>query len=314
MKNRCPFAEWEPLGSGREPAMDAFDIVCEHTAVSPSLGSLTNYFDDEGYYGVESHFGVGLDGRLFQFQSLDLVADANLDGNWHVWSIENADGFGDTWHDGDEVPGFTEAQIETNIRLLAWLCDNGDIPARIIPNSRRGNRGIGWHRMGVPGYMVSGGEQWSSSRGKVCPGDRKIHQIETEVIPRIQGDDVSAREVWNEDLYQWDPGDPEHGGTMPAGQQLHQARGYAELAYQASRGTWDRPIPEGPDFGEEWQAGTHLRYQSAMLRRIERVVAGLDPDVDEDKLAAALAPKLKVHKDTVAAALREVLTEGVGDQ
>lgn len=190
METRCPFAEWHPLGTGREPAMDAYDIICEHTAVTPTLGSLTRYFEKEGYSGVESHFGTSRNGRLYQFQSLDLVADANLDGNWHVWSIENADGYGEIWQDGEAVPGFTEAQIEMNIRLIAWLCSNGNIPKRIIPNSRRGHRGIAWHRMGVPGYMVDGGEKWSSTQGKVCPGDRKIAQIENEVIPRLSNGDV----------------------------------------------------------------------------------------------------------------------------
>lgn len=51
------------------------------------------------------------------------------------------------------------------------------------------------------------------------------------------------------------------------------------------------------------------------LSRIEEALAGLvsDGGVDEEALAEALAPKLQVTKDVVAAALREVLTEGVGE-
>lgn len=55
--------------------------------------------------------------------------------------------------------------------------------------------------------------------------------------------------------------------------------------------------------------------QLGQLTRIENALALLvsDGGVDEEALAAALAPKLDVNKDVVAAALREVLTEGVGE-
>lgn len=46
----------------------------------------------------------------------------------------------------------------------------------------------------------------------------------------------------------------------------------------------------------------------------KHAVRGLSPDVDEAKLAEALAPKLNTTEDTVKAALREVLRTGVGEQ
>lgn len=56
--------------------------------------------------------------------------------------------------------------------------------------------------------------------------------------------------------------------------------------------------------------------QRGQLTRIENALALLvsDGGVDEEALAEALAPKLDVNKDVVAAALREVLTEGVGQE
>jgi hypothetical protein len=40
--------------------------------------------------------------------------------------------------------------------------------------------------MGVPGNgLVSGGVQWSTARGKVCPGARRIAQIREVIVPAI---------------------------------------------------------------------------------------------------------------------------------
>ena len=62
-----------------------------------------------------------------------------------------------------------------------------------MENSKPGQRGVGWHRLGIdssppfqPGYRVHGGEHWSTSVGKACPGDRRIAQIKSEIIPRAQ--------------------------------------------------------------------------------------------------------------------------------
>lgn len=55
---------------------------------------------------------------------------------------------------------------------------------RLRPDSRPTSRGLAYHRQGINGDFsdfrfpgrVSGGELWSGSTGKVCPGDRKIAQ------------------------------------------------------------------------------------------------------------------------------------------
>lgn len=188
MEAICPFATWHPLGRQTEPRIGTPEVVCEHTAVSPSLESLLSYFDNDGYSGVGSHFGIGRDGRIWQFQRIDHQADANLQGNDRVVSIENADGYGEVWGPGDPVPDFTGPQLESNIRVVNWVCEEANIPKRLVKDTCEGTRGVGWHRMGVEGYMSDRScELWSSYAWKTCPGDAKIRSIKHELMPAVQG-------------------------------------------------------------------------------------------------------------------------------
>lgn len=183
----CPLAEWDPLGPQTEPRMRAHDIVCLHT-MAGSFSGVDSYFHQNGYGGTESHFGLSSEGRLKQWQDLDFQADANLEGNDRVISIETADrGLMFPQWAGSDVPAWTDRQIDKIVELLDWLCSRYAIPRRMIPDSKPTRRGIGYHRQGVDPWRVAGGERWSTSSGKVCPGDRRIHQIMTIVIPRLQG-------------------------------------------------------------------------------------------------------------------------------
>jgi len=204
MTTRYPHASWEPLGTQTESRMTAHDIVCIHTMVG-SLDGTDRMFEGDGYGGTESHFGTGGAGeKVKQWQDLAFTADANLDGNPRVISIENADkgpGFKD-WS-GSNVPGFTGVQLDQLVDLVAWLCSPAahadcptswkchadGIPAVLIPDSKPGRRGIGYHRQGIDGSLpdmrVPGGELWSESRGKICPGDRRVAQVRSELVPRV---------------------------------------------------------------------------------------------------------------------------------
>ena len=190
---RMPDAKWQPLAANwaDQPVMKTFDIVCIHTMVGGLIGT-DGYFrtgNGVGFAGTESHFGTGGEGEIVQWQDTSRRADANLDGNWHVISIENADmgpGF-PKWNtnDGAAVPAFTEAQMDAVAKIVAWACKTHNIPCELIPDAKPGRRGVGYHRQGVPGYMVTGAEKWSSAPGKVCPGDRRIKQI-PEIIRRAK--------------------------------------------------------------------------------------------------------------------------------
>ena len=123
-----PGAAYKPLGPQTEPRMTGHDIVCLHTMVG-YLSSTDAYFrtaNGAGYQGTESHFGVGgrwgkdgtlgLDGTVWQWQDLAHQADANLDGNPTVISVETAD------NAARQIQPWTPAQVESLARLLAWLC------------------------------------------------------------------------------------------------------------------------------------------------------------------------------------------------
>jgi hypothetical protein len=176
--------------------MRAHDIICLHTMAGGFAG-VNIMFHENGYSGTESHFGIAGSGAARQWQDLDFQADANWDGNDHVISIETADkGENFPSWTGSNVPPWTPQQLDRIVRICDWLCTRYDIPRRLIPNTRPGHRGIAYHRQGCPGNfeqpytgIVPGGELWTNPTkgfGKVCPGDRRIRQIETIIIPRLQ--------------------------------------------------------------------------------------------------------------------------------
>lgn len=205
---RYPGARWDPLGPQTEARMRAHDIACLHTMVG-SLAGTDAYFEQGGYSGVESHFGMGHDGGTLQWQDISWEADANYNGNDRVISMETADrGPGFPVWTGSDVPAWSSAQVDKLVDWLlwvtskeahrdcpaTWLCHQAGIPRALVPDTGSTRRGIGYHRQGVdsyptlyqPGWRQQGCEQWSASRGKVCPGDRRIRQLTDVIIPRVQ--------------------------------------------------------------------------------------------------------------------------------
>jgi hypothetical protein len=169
--------------------MARHDLLVLHTMVG-SLWGTDGYFRRDGYGGAESHFGVGHDGECLQWQDTAHKAEANGNGNHRIISVETADlgtGFA-AWNtnDGNAVPAWTPQQLARLVDLTVWACRTHDIPCVLVPDSKPERRGIGYHRLGVPGYAVAGGELWSSARGKVCPGNRRIAQIPGIVMRAAQ--------------------------------------------------------------------------------------------------------------------------------
>jgi hypothetical protein len=209
------YGTWRPLNAdtwNRQPRLATPDIISLHTMVG-TLAGTDSMFRRNGYSGTFSHFGLGHDGTVYQWQDTAYRAAANLNGNHRIISVETADrgtGF-PAWdvNDGNAVPAWTPAQTEALARMIAFLCRAHDIPCQLIPDSRAGRRGIGYHRQGVDGsfadHRVPDGELWSSARGKVCPGSRRIAQIPQviararELLPNIaqEADDMP---LTNDDL------------------------------------------------------------------------------------------------------------------
>jgi hypothetical protein len=185
--SRMPGAVWKPLPKGFSAPMARYDLVILHTMVG-SLAGTDGYFRG-GATGANSHFGTGGGGEIWQWGDTAYRSAASAAANPRSISVENADmgpGFG-AWNtkDGNAVPAFTAAQLEANARICAWAHTEHGVPLERVPDSKPGRRGIAYHRLGVPGYAVTGGELWSSARGKVCPAPARIAQVD-QVIARAR--------------------------------------------------------------------------------------------------------------------------------
>jgi hypothetical protein len=173
------YGAWKPLASNwsSQTSLVSPELVVVHTMVG-SLAGTDDYFRQNGYGGVESHFGVGHNGEVWQWQDTNRIAEANYRGNHRIVSIETADrGTGFPAWTGSNVPPWTGAQVDALAKLIAFLCNTHRIPCEPVPDSKPGRRGVGYHRLGIDPWRVPDGEVWSTARGKVCPGDRRIAQL-----------------------------------------------------------------------------------------------------------------------------------------
>lgn len=206
---KYPGATWRPVtryqsGPLRIPITPRRFV--HHTAVSAAT-SMHDFFDQDGQ--ATPHFYVNAQGKVEQYIDTDYRATACLDGNDDCIAIESWDG-GPSAFKGGASPAWTDAQVEACAQLVAWCHKTHRIPIVRLVSSVPGTRGVGWHRQGIdgdfghpPGTLlggrVDGGEHWSESVGKVCPGDEKIRGVVDLIIPRAKqiaaGDDMSAQDV-----------------------------------------------------------------------------------------------------------------------
>jgi len=172
---RMPGAEW--VGPHHDNGvMSRYDIVCLHTIVGSAPAHA-------------AHFSTRGDGHIYQSRDTLYRSAANLNGNYRIIAIENADRDGafSPWNinDGRAVPFFTDQQIESIARICAWAYQTHGVPLVACPDSRPSSKGIAFHRQGIDGNWsgyaytgrIPGGEIWTEWEGKVCPGDRRISQI-----------------------------------------------------------------------------------------------------------------------------------------
>lgn len=183
---RKPVARYRP---GQHSAMTVHNRVILHTAVS-GADSLYGMMSVPGT--ATSHFYVRSSGHIEQYVSTSVQSSANLEGNYDGISIETEDNYPNGWHGGN-APKWTDAQLDALASICAWAHRVHGVPLRRLRSSRRGTRGVGWHRQGCdgnfpPGLLrgrVPGGEHWSYSYGKTCPTDVRIRQV-AEVLRRAR--------------------------------------------------------------------------------------------------------------------------------
>jgi len=180
---RMPGAQWQ--GEHGVTKMSAYRRVCIHTIVGNPPAHA-------------AHFSTAADGTVYQSRDTAWQSAANYQGNHDTIAIENDDHGSEygAWsvNDGHAVPGFTTRQAEAIANILVWAHKQHGVPLTLCPGSRPGSVGVAYHRQGIDGSWAGyayggragGGEKWSKSGGKVCPGDRRISQLINEIIPRAR--------------------------------------------------------------------------------------------------------------------------------
>jgi hypothetical protein len=91
-------------------------------------------------------------------------------------------------HNVDTEP-WTPKQVGSLARIAAWCHDVHGIRLALMPDSRPQSTGVGPHRLGIDPWRVSGGERWSASYGRICPGAGKIAQIPRLIALAKRGGD-----------------------------------------------------------------------------------------------------------------------------
>lgn len=168
--SRDPGSTWRPLPEGTNGAVyPKTQLIVHSTGTKASAAANARYFA-RANVSVESHFivGYGPDDPTLQIMDTHLKADANTTASRRAISIEVVG-------TGDEE--FTDWQVSEIIRIGRWAHEAHGITLRVCP--AHDASGYGWHVMfGAPG-------PWTTVRGKVCPGDARIEQLEATVFPAI---------------------------------------------------------------------------------------------------------------------------------
>lgn len=182
--NTYPGAYWRPTDdNGSMPG--APDVTSLHIAVSSAEQSVYGWTSS----AIACHAYNGKDGYFEQYVHWNRKVAGVADGNSHVTTVESYDGlhilqnpyreigsggiYGSNADDGQWDPG----QCERAADMLAWQHLEYGLELRVMQTSRRSERGVAPHRLGVAPWRVSDGEVWTRHDGKRCPGDLRVQQI-----------------------------------------------------------------------------------------------------------------------------------------
>jgi hypothetical protein len=171
----CPFAKKMELQpeSDAQAAIQPTQFIAHSIAAPWTVERLYQYWRDST--NLESHFGLGYDGRLAQYIGTNTRADANAQANPRAISLESAANTSnsDPW---------TDAQINTLVRAMDWAAEEHGIPRRKCRSWT--DPGFGYHKM-FP--------EWSTG-GTACPGPIRTEQFNDIVLPRLIAGDVGGDE------------------------------------------------------------------------------------------------------------------------
>lgn len=180
-----PGADLHQLGGKSHSALDVWWLTI-HTMVG-TLEGTHSWFDAPGR--PYSHLGLAGDAYTRQWQDMRYRAASDLDANGHSvsWECEDSGPGFPRWdhNDPSQVPAFTDEQADALIVQLSWGCHRFRLPRSAIRTTCPHERGIAWHRLGIDPWRAPGCLKTSSSRGKRCPGDKRIAQLENEIIRQV---------------------------------------------------------------------------------------------------------------------------------
>lgn len=198
---RFPGATWRPLDPQFLPgrALTVHNRVNLH--VTAGTGSPFGTFSHPGE--PSSHFYVAKDGAVEQFVDTDFQAEGDFDGNDATISIETEGAYP---ANVAQTEPWTDAQVATLAQLFAWAVQTHGIRVQLASDSKIGDssKGLSWHRLGIDGNFPNlpdphagrlqrgGGMHYSTSRGKLCPGDAKIDQIPGILALAVAGGTILA--------------------------------------------------------------------------------------------------------------------------
>jgi hypothetical protein len=253
-----PGADYRQL-AGKSRTLLTPRVVNVHTMVGTMAGT-ESWFTPGGR--PYSHFGVGGRGEVRQWQNLTYRAASDLNGNPFCISIECVDMRDPfpSWS-GSNVPAFTTAQADALVRLINWLCTRFSIPKVLLTNSLPGVRGVSYHRLGIDPYRVSGGVRYSNATGKVCPGDRRIAQLGSYIMPRVRGAVTTPPQEEEDDMPTPDELIDRMAIRLQAGNDVFR-RAMAELVFdEVAKFKGEQPTPailiRGTDAGG-WTGGVYV--------------------------------------------------------
>ncbi|MFI0736257.1 N-acetylmuramoyl-L-alanine amidase [Streptomyces sp. NPDC021225] len=142
----CPARPDAPYRTAPRADRTLSAVWCSTSCKAPSTGRTVG---SATHGQASAHFGVGKDGRIYQWADAADRVWAQAAGNRTWLSIE---------HEGHAGEELTEKLLAATARIVAWAHTEHGVPLRLADSPE--GRGIGWHG--------TSGSAWGGHTG--CPG------------------------------------------------------------------------------------------------------------------------------------------------
>ncbi len=161
-----------PVAKIDDGPRDQRKAVVLHTAVSRATSLFDFWQGGSAGKGIGSHIYIAEDGHAEQYLDTSRETGHAFAANAFTVGIE-------TWDnaDPDHTP-WTQAQLD---KIIA-ICQELGVPGKALLEGP--SDGVGFHRQ-FP--------SWNENKHS-CPGDLRVNQVKTVIIPALQGGDVTQDE------------------------------------------------------------------------------------------------------------------------